>query len=159
MMEHRMYLAMPGVAVLGSFALTSLARANRTAAYAGAVVVMALLATLTYQRNQVWQSALGLWSDAAAKSPGKARVQVNVGVAYHGNGDFEHAIEHYCKALAIDPEIALARDNIEIALEQEGRLDEVIAQLKPKAVQMPDAPAGTVVLEYDVSEVACRPKR
>ncbi len=159
MMEHRMYLAMPGVALLFASAVTWLWARNRNAALVSAVVIVALLAVLTGARNLVWQSALSLWSDAAVKSPGKARVHINVGVAHHTVENFDAAISHYCRALAIDPEIALARDNIEIALEQQGRLAEVMAELEPKPVRMPGAPEGTIVLEYDVSSVVCEPGR
>jgi protein O-mannosyl-transferase len=155
MMEHRMYLAMPGPALLFAAGLVSVRRRHRRLAASALVGCAVLLAAMTFARNQVWQSALGLWSDAAAKSPNKARVHVNVGVAHHGRDELDAAIRHYCRAIEIDPDIALARDNIEIALEQQGRLDDVLARLRPRRVAMPGAPAGAVVLEYDPSEVVC----
>ncbi len=155
MMEHRMYLAMPGLSLIFGGALTQVWDRHRQLAMATAIATLGLLGGLTFARNQVWQSALSLWSDAAEKSPGKARVHINVGVAHHGRDELELAIAHYCRALAIDPKIAVARDNIEIALEQQGRLEEVLAVLRPKRVDMPGMPEGTVVLEYDPSEVVC----
>ena len=156
MMEHRMYLAMPGLslAIAATYGAAQ-RRWPRSGRLAGAAIA-ALLVALTFARNQVWQTPLSLWSDAARKSPHKARVQVNLGVAYHAEDRLDEAIRHYCAALRIDPHIALARDNIEIALEQQGRLDEILPQVVPKRIEAPNAPPGAVVLDVDVSEVVCR---
>lgn len=154
MMEHRAYLGMPGLSLLFAGAVAWAADRDRRAAHAAAAVVV-LFAGLTFARNQVWQSALSLWSDAAAKSPRKARVHINVGVAHHGRDELDRAIEHYCRAIELDPTIAVARENIEIALEQQGRLEEVMAGLKPRRVEVPGTAPGAIVLEYDPSEVVC----
>ncbi len=159
MMEHRMYLAMPGAALLFATALSWVAARSRRLALAALVGVLAVLVGLTFARNQVWQSALSLWTDAVSKSPGKARVHVNVGVAHHALDHLDLAIFHYCRAIEIDPEIPVARDNIEIAVEQQGRLDEVMAEVDPEKVEMPGAPKGAIVLEYDVSTVVCEQKK
>lgn len=156
MMEHRMYLAMPGFALLFAAAYCAARERWRAPARVAAAAVAAALVVLTYTRNQVWRTPLSLWSDAARKSPGKARVQVNLGVAYHVENRLDEAIRHYCAALRVDPEIGLARDNIEIALEQQGRLDEVIPQVVPKRLAAPHAPPGAVVLDVDVSQVVCK---
>ncbi len=155
MMEHRMYLAMPGVAVGFAALLCQWRVRDRRSATAGAVAIVLVLAGLTFARNQVWQSALSLWSDAAAKSPNKARVHVNLGVAHHVRDELDQAIASYCRAIALDDDIPVARDNIEIALEQQGRLDEAIERLKPKPVEVPNAPEGAIILEYDFSEAVC----
>ncbi len=157
MMEHRMYLAMPGPALLFAAGVTYLHQRSRRTAIALVVGATALLAVITFERNRVWQSALSLWSDAAAKSPNKARVHVNAGVAHHGLDELDEAIRHYCRALEIDPKIALAADNIEIALEQQGRLDDVLSRLRPRRVEVPGAPEGTITLEYDLPSVVCQP--
>ncbi len=155
MMEHRVYLAMPGLAVLASLALVWLRTKVGAASVGAAVAIVLVLASATFARNQVWSSAKSLWSDAAGKSPNKPRVLINVGVAHHGEGELDEAISYYCRALALDPEIPLARDNIEIALEQKGVLSDVLARLRPQRVEVPGAPAGAVVLEYDPSTVVC----
>jgi hypothetical protein len=111
MMEHRMYLAMPGVAlVLGAAYVAALRRRPRLATAAGAAIAAALVA-LTLARNEVWRSPLALWSDTLAKSPHKARVQLNVGVYLQQAGDLDAAIGHYCTALEIDPANRVARRN------------------------------------------------
>lgn len=155
MMEHRMYLAMPGLALVFAALVAQLAQWNARIAVSTTVAAVAVLAPLTFARNRVWQSDLSLWSDAVAKSPGKARAHINAGVAYHARDRLDAAIDHYCRALDIDPEIAVARDNIEIALEQQGRLDEILESMTPRRVDVPGAPADAIVLEYDPSTVVC----
>jgi hypothetical protein len=128
MMEHRVYLAMPGVGILvGGAAGWVYARQPRLAAAIVAVLACALVG-LTYARNLVWQSPLSLWLDAAEKSPRKARVLVNYGVALHGAGQYDAAARQYCRALALDPGTALAADNLELALGAQGKLDNIAAR-------------------------------
>jgi hypothetical protein len=155
MMEHRVYLAMPGFSLLLAALVVWSSNRNRRAALTVATAVLLLLGGLTFARNRVWRTPLSLWRDAVAKSPNKARVHVNVGVAYHGEDNFDKAIHHYCRALALEPNINLVRDNIEIALEQQGKLDAIYARAVPRPADFPGAPPGTIILEIDVAEEAC----
>jgi tetratricopeptide (TPR) repeat protein len=82
-------------------------------------------------------------------------VHVNVGVANHAEGNLDEAIRHYCRALEIRPGISYARDNIEIALEEQGRLDAIIEELIQNAQPVSAGPEGGIMFEYDVSEHAC----
>ena len=75
--------------------------------------------TLTFRRNEVWRTPLSLWLDALAKSPGKARVYVNVGTALHLEERLDEAITYYCKALALEPENKRARFNLDRVLEEQ----------------------------------------
>jgi hypothetical protein len=152
MMEHRMYLPMAGIALAAAAGFAAAReRAPRAVAVLGAAVIAALVA-LTFARNTVWQSPLTLWLDAVEKSPRKARVHVNVGVAYHGVDRLDDAVRHYCRALRLDPDIALAADNLEIALDAQGKLDELEAKLvEPNA--NPQV-RGAVVVEIDLDQ-AC----
>ena len=54
---------------------------------AGALTaVCAVAAVASYQRNQVWGSALAFWQDTAAKSPTNARAQFQLAYAQWQNG-------------------------------------------------------------------------
>jgi hypothetical protein len=155
MMEHRLYLAMPGIVLVTATGFVWLYdRQRQVAAVVGGILLL-LLPSLTFARNQVWGSAMSLWTDALSKSPNKARVHVNVGVANHAEGNLDEAIRHYCRALEIAPNINLARDNIEIALDQQGKLDAVIEELIQTAQPVNGSPEGGIMFEYDVSEHAC----
>src|SRR6185503_18355598 len=111
MVEHRMYLAMPGIALMAGLVFVAALRAYRMPALVGAASCVVVLVSLTIAGNEVWRTHLGLWQDALAKSPGKARVHANLGTALHDLGRLDEAIAEYCAALAIDPNHDVAKTN------------------------------------------------
>jgi tetratricopeptide (TPR) repeat protein len=80
---------------------------------AGAAVLAVTLGGFTISRNEVYRSEIALWEDTARKSPGKARVQNNLGYSYERAGRLAEARDAYLRALAIDPGHARARGNLE----------------------------------------------
>jgi hypothetical protein len=138
MNEHRMYLAMPGV----SFALAGLfvwsAERQTKLTWIVGTAFVAVLCTATFVRNEAWRTQRALWQAALAKSPGKARVHVNYGTALHLDGELDEAIEHYCRALEIEPGNKRARSNINLA--QQEQIDRGEA-----AVEVRQQPDGTIV--------------
>ena len=87
-----------------------------------AVTVVLVLCLCTYQRNQLYQDRLLLWSDAVRKSPNKARPHNNLGYAYSLHGDWERAIQEFRRAAQLDPDFLLAQQNLRDAyLRQVGR--------------------------------------
>ncbi|MBP2682370.1 MAG: Tetratricopeptide 2 repeat protein [Deltaproteobacteria bacterium] len=77
-----------------------------------AVLLVVTLGGFTVSRNAVYRSQVALWEDTARKSPGKARVQNNLGYSYELSGRFKEAEAAYLKALLIDPGYSLARGNL-----------------------------------------------
>ena len=77
-----------------------------------AVTVVLVLCLFTYQRNQLYQDRLLLWSDAVRKSPNKARPHNNLGYAYSLRGDWDRAIEEFRTAARLDPDFLLAQQNL-----------------------------------------------
>lgn len=77
-----------------------------------AVTLILVLCLLTYQRNQLYQDRLLLWSDAVLKSPNKARPHNNLGYAYALHGDWDRAIEEFRTAARLDPDYILAQQNL-----------------------------------------------
>ena len=87
-----------------------------------AAMVVLVLCTFTYQRNQLYQDRLSLWSDTVLKSPAKARPHNNLGYAYALRGDWDQAIEEFRTAVRLDPDYLLAQQNLRKAyLRQVGR--------------------------------------
>jgi Flp pilus assembly protein TadD len=110
-----------------------------------AVIALSLVGTLfcawTYARNQVWADEITLYQDCAAKSPGKARPQNNLGAALSRQGRLPEAIELYRVALGIKPEYGDAHYNLGYALSKTGKLDEGLihfreaVRIEPKQVK------------------------
>jgi tetratricopeptide (TPR) repeat protein len=148
MVEHRMYLAMPGVALMLGAAFAWLEwRWPLTSLSVGGVIAVLLL-TATLLRNEMWRNPVLLWQDALAKSPGKARVYANLGTALQLSGRGDEAIPYYCKSLALDPKNPAVRNNIDELmaekLEQTGDDEGVVVQAGPAGpngefeVKLPD---------------------
>lgn len=77
-----------------------------------AATLILMLCLFTYQRNQLYQDRLLLWSDAVLKSPNKARPHNNLGYAYALHGDWDRAIEEFRTAARLDPDFILAQQNL-----------------------------------------------
>jgi tetratricopeptide (TPR) repeat protein len=99
-----------------------------------AVIALSLVGTLfcawTYQRNQVWADEISLYRDSAAKSPGKARPQNNLGAALSRQDRLPEAIGLYRVALGIKPEFGDAHYNLGYALTKTGKLDEGLTHFR-----------------------------
>jgi tetratricopeptide (TPR) repeat protein len=100
--ERRMYLPMAGVAI----ALVPLALRfpppNRAFVLA-LCGVGAVYALVSYQRAQVWSSAVALWSDTVAQSPSKFRPRFWLGQAYLAAGRCAEALRELDRASALMP--------------------------------------------------------
>jgi protein O-mannosyl-transferase len=106
--EYRMYLPLAGMAlaaVAGMFLLCGKfkGRGKGVAVILLPVFFIVLFSVATYARNSVWETKISLWRDAAAKSPRKAGVHINLGAAYDVAGELDKAISQYKSALHLDP--------------------------------------------------------
>jgi tetratricopeptide (TPR) repeat protein len=157
--EHRVYLASWGILVaLAAGAERLLGRvAPRRAAPAGIALVLAAwtaLAVATHRRNAVWETRLAFWSDAAARSPGKARVHLGLGEALSARGDLDGALLAFGRALAVVGENrvyeARVLRNVAVAHARAGRLDaavEAYGRSLARDPSDPDALAGFAVVQ------------
>jgi tetratricopeptide (TPR) repeat protein len=147
--ERRLYLPILGLLLMALEFLRrwKTSRSRLAAALAGCALFAGLL---TWQRSQVWSSARALWEDAAAKSPGKQRVQEQLGFAYYAEGHSEGrrslavercslAVERYqAAARAAKPDYRLLVEWA-AALDCANRLDDALDKLRQAAALLPGA--------------------
>jgi Flp pilus assembly protein TadD len=76
------------------------------------VALLVLLGAFTAFRNFDYRSAIALWEDATRKAVHKARAHNNLGDAYGRAGDKDRARASFLKALGLDPDHPLARNNL-----------------------------------------------
>ena len=115
--ERHLYLASLGLFAMAARAWCEWAPAGRSWPWAqikqavGAATLV-LLAALTVQRNTDYAYQRSLWLATLRCAPDKARVHNNLGFAYETEGDTALARQHYLKALELQPDYELARNNL-----------------------------------------------
>ena len=124
--EHRLYLPMFGFALIVTYLVFHFLSKRVSWAVAISVVIILCLGTATYLRNRVWRDPISFWSDVVSKTPLNAGAHNNLGIALEEKGRIEDAINHYFKAIKIDPDYSLAHNNLGIILAWQGRSDEAI---------------------------------
>ncbi len=88
------------------------ARCGQVVAWSvGAALVVGLVGA-TVGRNAIYADPVAFWSDAAAKSPRKARPRTNLGHAWFVAGDLDGAIREFRLALTLDPLDQVAQRNL-----------------------------------------------
>lgn len=128
--EYRLYLPLVGFALVAGdmlvFLHTKIIRWKIL--QATAVVIILLLAVLTFQRNNTWRDPVLLWQDAVAKAPDKARPHNNLGTLLLEQGKYIEAASHFQQAVEIDPRYAHAHNNLGTAFGMMGRLEEAVVE-------------------------------
>ena len=100
--EHRMYL--PLIPVVAIAAVGLFAKANKQTGLVVVAVVASLLGWSTVRRNEVYKSAVALWSDTISKRPDNARTYKELGKVLEGEGRTAEALANYDKALQLRPD-------------------------------------------------------
>jgi Flp pilus assembly protein TadD len=139
--EHRMYLALAPVLLLG--VATGQAVLARLAAprWVGAVVLFALaaaFATTTMLRNWDYRSHESLWRTVAAGAPENPRGHMNLGIALTRLGRSEEGLLPLRRALALDGQDAEIHNNLGVALGSLGRSDDAIRHFRLALESSPD---------------------
>jgi protein O-mannosyl-transferase len=127
MAEHRMYLPVASVALLGVFAAYALFGRRAVWLLAGWALA---LGTTTFVRNRDYRDVVGIWADTVEKSPSNARAHNNLAWALQREGKSEEANAHFAKAIDLLPDYVAARYSWGVALLDQGRSSEAIAQFE-----------------------------
>ncbi len=100
--EHRVYLPSAGF-FLAICALTFYILKNPKRFVSIFYFLVAVCSVLTFERNKVWKTEIAFWEDCARKSPQKSRVHTNLAVAYLVDGQTDLALNHFNRAIEINP--------------------------------------------------------
>jgi tetratricopeptide (TPR) repeat protein len=148
MVEYRVYLPSAGAHIAlasGAFLLTSRIR-RKASVYTAAVLVLLVLSSATFVRNNVWENDFTLWEDSVKKSPKKARPYNNLGIAYLTQGKMDVAEKYYKKALELDPEHTEAYINLGSIYKAKGRMKEAIAHYETAVKCDPSSVDARIIL-------------
>jgi protein O-mannosyl-transferase len=139
LVERRLYLPFLGLLFIPAEALVRWKiDAVKVAALAGFVLI---LAAVTWQRNEIYSTAIGIWESSIAANPNNARAQFQLAYAYYTQSRCREASEGYAKvALLRKPNYDLLLDWA-LALDCDGRPREAIAKLNDAIALRPSAHA------------------
>ena len=124
--EHRMYLPAIFLILAGVAWIYELLPARIMLVRCALIPLLLLLALFTWQRNNVWQSEISIWTDIVQKSPGLPRAYGNLAKAYGVAGDHGKAQELLQKAITLAPEDGSGLLSMGAALENQKRYAEAL---------------------------------
>ncbi len=142
--ERRLYLPMIGILLLVTAALDRV-RLDRRKLAAVLCVIPAVLAYVTYQRNQLWASDIDIWEDAARKSPGKARVHFQLAHTYYTHQRYQDAVAQYAATARLETPTYNLLYDWGLALADGGQPDLGLAKLQQAAALEPTAQVYTQI--------------
>ncbi|MEA1928147.1 MAG: tetratricopeptide repeat protein, partial [Candidatus Auribacterota bacterium] len=148
--EHRLYLPLAAVAVLGVVGGYEILRRlfsessirQRNSAIILTVIIVAGLGVLTIRRNADYRTAVRMWRDVIRKRPANPRAYNNLGNLINKQGDYRQALELYQTAVLVDPGYPAAYYNLANILAGEGKMEEAAGyyeealEISPEAVEV-----------------------
>ena len=132
--EHRMYLALAAVVIASVLSANSildwmanfntlLKRRMPFLKRVLATIVVAQMAILSWGRNEVYHSKLGLWEDTVRQAPGNARAHGNLAAELRIHGRLDESFDHCQQAIKLDPDSADAQTDYGVALMDRGDIE------------------------------------
>jgi Tfp pilus assembly protein PilF len=130
--EHRLYLPMLPFSLLVAYLLSKMPLRSITV-----VVVLAVLAVLTIERERVWASDISLWENAVEHVPDKPRAWFNLGGAYLNN-DPEKARAALNNAVRLKPDFVNAWYDLGTIEQKEGHFNAALTDYQRVIDMEPD---------------------
>jgi tetratricopeptide (TPR) repeat protein len=117
------------------------------------LLILCLLAALTFKQNRLWHDDISLWRQTAAISPQVAGVWFNLGRALHRTPQLSLALEAYLRACRLDPANMKSLDNAaSLFPSSRGSIAARHELVKSLAEQLPPYPAGLALIGYTERE-------
>jgi tetratricopeptide (TPR) repeat protein len=139
--EHRMYLPLAAVVVLGVSAAATWLDGRRRALFPwlwGAAIVAFTL--LTLRRNEDYRSDIALWTDTITKRPGNPLAHFMLAGAQERAGNLTSARASYEQTLELKPDFSIGHETLGELLLREGRRAEAIAHFEAALRLQPEYP-------------------
>ena len=126
--DRYMYVPAIGLFVMGVWGLADFSppALRRVALPPFATVAIVVYSLTARAQLQHWRDREALWSHALAVTENNVRAHNNLGNALQENGRVGEALQHYRKALRIQPAFAEAHANLGNALAAQGKPEEAV---------------------------------
>ena len=135
------YLPLIGVFILlvwGGGELFPFWRQRRRVFGVAAVVVVGAVMVGAAKQTAYWRNSESLWTHALACTTGNYIAHNNLGLILMAQGNTAEALDHYQRAIEINPSFAEAHQNLGVVLAQEGQSAEAIRHFKKAIELQPD---------------------
>lgn len=116
------------------------------------LVLVPLLAVLSWQQCGIYQDRYTLWIDTVKKNPGSKLAQTSLGNELAERGQLKRAEACHRAAIEIDPEYGDAWNNLAIELNQQGRRDEALLAARQAVAVAPWLPGARLSLGIGLYE-------
>jgi tetratricopeptide (TPR) repeat protein len=128
--DHYQYVSIAGMIALvisaGCFLAARLGRWGNIVAKTAGVVILALLATLTWRQCRIYKDEKTLWSDVLLKNPNSWMAHNELGVILQSEGRLDEAMAHYRCVLQFGPNNVEVYNNIGNVFQLQGKTDEAV---------------------------------
>jgi len=130
--DHFQYLAGLGIIVaavgMGSHLLNQHQYRKYTVSFS--VVVIVILAVLTWRQGFIYKDKQALWEDTIRKNPSAWMAYNNLGIVYYDQGKVEMAIEAFRLAIELNPGDPESHNNLGIAYGKKGLYQDAYREIK-----------------------------
>jgi tetratricopeptide (TPR) repeat protein len=137
--DHFNYLASIGVLALVAAGVVEFVRSRSTQVVVAGGALLAL-ASLSWQRTQVFANDEQLWLDTVAKNPSAVLAHNNLGNIYQRRGELARALPHLREAARLSPDYPQVHNNLGIVLAQLGQYDAAVSEFHEALRLKPNYP-------------------
>ncbi|MEI6683665.1 MAG: tetratricopeptide repeat protein [Bacteroidota bacterium] len=106
--ERYTYIPYVGMGFIVAMALqeyrAKLARHRKTMLDLAAILILAVMTLLTWNRTQVWKDSIALWSDVIEKNPVCCKAYTNRAFMYNQLKEYDKALKDLNEVISIDPD-------------------------------------------------------
>ena len=134
MADRYTYVPLIGIFILVAWGLSEFAGrgvprpAARSATTVVAIVIVLLLAVVTWKQVGYWRDGIALLTHAIGVTRDNAVAHTNLGVVLEEEGHADQAVPHMREAVRLTPGFARAHDNLGLALDKAGRDTEALGE-------------------------------
>lgn len=136
--EHRMYLPLAAVIVVGVVGVRAVFAARRRVAKGVLAAIVIALTALTIRRNEDYGSDVALWSDTVAKAPKNPLAHFMLADAQERAGNLAAALAGYERTLALKPNFSIGHEKLGELLFKQSRSTEAIEHFETALRLQPD---------------------
>ncbi|HEY1788717.1 MAG TPA: tetratricopeptide repeat protein [Verrucomicrobiae bacterium] len=123
------YLPQIGLFLLIAWGAAELSRAlpfRRIVLVCAAAIVLVALSAAAYIQTEYWKNSISVWTRTLSCWPQSYIAHCNLGIALAGQGDVADAVQHFNRALQINPDDAKSINNLGKVLTTQGKLDAAV---------------------------------